>query len=121
MNSKDLAFKAAQLLDEKKGNEISVIKVDEITTLADYFVIVTGNSGPQVRAFSDELEFKLKQVGIVPDHIEGLGTRSWVVLDYQNVVIHIFDNEAREYYDLERLWQDGKKVPAEQWQKKTEN
>ncbi|MCL2486242.1 MAG: ribosome silencing factor [Oscillospiraceae bacterium] len=107
---KELALRAAAILDEKKGVDIEVIKVSEITTIADYFVICTGSSSTQVRAFADEVEFKLKQAGILPDHIEGRDTRSWVVLDYRSVVIHIFDPEAREYYDLERLWADGEKL-----------
>ena len=106
----ELATKIAGLLDMKKASDLAVIKVAEVTTIADYFVICTGSSNTQVRALADEVEFKLKQIGVVPDHIEGHQTRSWVVLDYETVVVHIFDPEARDYYDLERLWADGEKV-----------
>lgn len=113
MNSytpQELSTRIASILSDKKGTDIEIIKVSEITTIADFFVICTGSSSTQVRAFADEVEFKLKQSGVLPDHIEGRDTRSWIVLDYQSVVVHIFDPEAREYYDLERLWADGEKL-----------
>ena len=109
-NAKELAIKIAQMLDSKKAHELSLIEVTEVTEIADYFVICTGNSSTQVRALADEVEFKLKQEGIMPGHIEGHQTKSWIVMDYASVVVHIFDIEARAYYDLERLWADGKKL-----------
>lgn len=112
MESRELAIKIAKILDSKKAQGLSVIRVEDVTVLADYFVIVTGNSSTQVKAFADEVEFKLKQEGITPGHIEGHTTRSWIVLDYYNVIVHVFDPEAREYYDLERLWADGEKLDS---------
>lgn len=110
-----LAIKAAQILDKKKAHALSVIEVTDVTEIADYFVICTGNSSTQVKSFADEVEFKLKQDGILPGHIEGHQGRSWIVMDYHSVVVHIFDPQARDFYDLEHLWQDGKKLPPEEY------
>lgn len=95
------------MLDSKKAHELRLIEVAQVTEIADYFVICTGNSSTQVRALADEVEFKLKKEGIMPNHIEGHQTKSWIVMDYGSVVVHIFDIEARAFYDLERLWADG--------------
>jgi len=115
MTPKELAPRIAKILDSKKAHELSVIEVTAVTEIADYFVICTGNSSTQVRAFADEVEFKLKnEDSVMPYHIEGHTTRTWVAMDYGCVVVHIFDPEARNYYDLERLWADGTKVdPSE--------
>ena len=110
MESKDLALQCAKILSDKIAQALSVIYVREVTSLADYFVIATGSSSTHVKALADEVEFKLKQEGILPDHIEGHGTNSWIVLDYGSVVVHVFSEEARDFYDLERLWQDGEKL-----------
>ena len=110
MESKDLALKCAKILSDKIAQSLSVLYVSEVTSLADYFVIATGNSSTHVKALADEVEFKLKQEEIFPDHIEGHGTNLWIVLDYGSVVVHVFSEEAREFYDLERLWQDGEKL-----------
>lgn len=112
---KELALKIAKILDAKKAAGLSVISVSNVTELADYFVITTGRSSTQVKAFADEVEFKLKQEGITPDHIEGHKSRTWIVMDYQCVVVHIFDEQAREYYDLERLWKDGEKLDESEY------
>lgn len=110
MESRDMALQCAKILSDKIAQDLSVIYVREVTSLADYFVIATGGSSTHVKALADEVEFKLKQEGITPDHIEGHGTNSWIVMDYNNVVVHVFSEEAREFYDLERLWKDGEKL-----------
>ena len=110
MNSFELAKTAAKLLDEKKAEQISVIKIEEISSLADYFVIATGRGSTHVRSLSDELEEKLKAQGIAPARIEGYRSDSWILLDYQSVVVHVFTDEARDFYDLDRLWADGERV-----------
>ena len=110
MNSYELAKEAARLLDSKKAENISVIKIDAISSLADYFVIATGRGSTQVRSLSDELEEKLKAQGTAPARIEGYRSDSWILLDYSQVVAHIFTQEARDFYDLDRLWVDGVKV-----------
>lgn len=105
----DTVKKIVKALDDKKGNDIKVIKIDELTIVADYFVLVTGNSNTHIRALADEVEFQLEQAGMKPDHIEGRAT-GWVIIEYAGVVAHIFTEEAREYYNLERLWEDAAKV-----------
>ena len=108
MTPKELAIIAAKALDEKKGREISTIQVTEQTTLADYFVIATGSSNTQINALSGAVEKAMKeQAGEDPLRREGYREGTWVLLDYGCVVVHIFSEEAREFYALERLWHDG--------------
>ncbi len=107
--SLDLVKKIVKALDDKKGNDIEVIKIDELTIVADYFVIVTANSNTHVRALADEVEYQLGEEGIKTDHIEGRAT-GWILMEYPGVVVHIFIEESRNYYNLERLWEDGKKL-----------
>lgn len=113
MESFEAAKNAARLLDEKKAEHISVIKIDDISSLADYFVIATGRGSTHVRSLADEVEEKLKQQGVEPVRIEGYRSDNWVLMDYQSVVVHVFTGEARDFYDLDRLWADGTKV---EWQ-----
>jgi len=110
MTPLDLAKKAALLLDDKKAMDIRVIKIEEISSLADYFVLVTGTSNTHVRSLSDEVEMKLKEQGLLPMGVEGYRYNSWILLDYTSVVIHIFTAEGREFYNLDRLWADGTPV-----------
>lgn len=111
MTPKELAIIAAKALDEKKGKEISAIEITDLTTLADYFVIATGGSNTQINALCDAVEKAMKeQAGEAPLHREGHRDGTWVLLDYGCVVVHVFSDEAREFYSLERLWSDGKPV-----------
>jgi len=105
----ELAIIAAKALDDKKGKEIRAIEIAEQTTLADYFVFATGSSNTQINALCDSVEKELKeQAGEQPLRREGYRDGTWVLLDYGCVVIHVFSQEAREFYSLERLWNDGK-------------
>ena len=106
--------KIVKALDDKKGNDIKVIKIDELTIVADYFVLVTGNSNTHIRALADEVEFQLEEAGLKPDHAEGR-TTGWVIIEYAGVVAHIFTEEARNYYNLERLWEDASKIDVSQF------
>lgn len=109
MTPKELAIIATKALDEKRGKEISAIEVTELTTLADYFVIATGSSNTQINALSDAVEKALKeQAGENPLRREGHRDGTWVLLDYGCLCVHIFSEEARDFYSLERLWCDGK-------------
>lgn len=109
MDSKALADKIAVILDNKKGIDIEVIDVMEKTVLADYFVIVSGNSTTQIKALADEVEYVLKnEDGIVADHVEGHGSNRWVLIDYKDVVVHVFHPEDRANYNLEKLWESKK-------------
>ncbi len=110
MTSLELAQAAASCLHNKKAEELTVLKIDEISSLTDYFVFATGTSNTHVNALADELEVKLKALGITPHHLEGYRANAWVLMDYGNVVVHIFTPQAREFYDLDRLWQDGQPV-----------
>ncbi len=116
MTSKELAVKAAAILDNKKAGEVKVLKTEEVTVLCDYIVIATGNSTTQVRALADELEFKLKEQGVAPARIEGYESRNWILIDYYGVIVHIFHPEAREFYKLETLWADAKPVSDSEWE-----
>ena len=112
--SLDIVKKIVKALDDKKGNDIQVIKIEELTIVADYFVICTANSNTHVRSLADEVEYQLEEAGIKADHIEGRAT-GWVLLEYHGVVVHIFLEEARNYYNLERLWEDASKIDASQF------
>ncbi len=106
MTPKELALAAAKALDSKKADDLTVLETTDVTTLADYFVICTATSSTQVKALCDLCEETLKKLGEAPHHIEGHRGGVWVLLDYSSVVIHIFMPEAREFYNLERLWND---------------
>lgn len=110
LNSFETAKAAAKVLADKKGINISIIKIEDVSVLSDYMVIATGTSSTHVKALSEEVEFKLKEAGVTVSHIEGYRSNSWVLLDYVDVIVNVFSDEAREYYDLERLWRDGEKI-----------
>lgn len=110
MKAKEMADLAVRALDGRKGQDIKALATGELTTLAEYFVLCTGTSGTQIRALSDAVEKALADVGEEPHHIEGHRDGTWVLMDYSCVVIHIFTEEAREFYDLERLWKDASEV-----------
>lgn len=110
MTSLDLTKKIVQILDDKKADEIQVIKVRDLTIVADYFVIASTNNSTHVKALVDEVEFVLKEQGQPPLHTEGYQHANWIVLDYADVVVHVFHEETRGYYNLERLWSDGQQI-----------
>lgn len=110
MNSYDQAVMAAKAISSKKGLDIQVIEIGDISVLADYMVIATGTSSTHVKALADEVEYKLDEAGISVSHIEGYRSNSWILLDYVDVIVNVFSDEARGFYDLDRLWQDGKPV-----------
>lgn len=109
MSPKEIVTAAVKALDDKKAQDIQVFEITELSTLGDYLVIATGTSSTQIRALSDEVEARLSQSGVEPDHIEGRAT-NWYLLDYRSVMIHVFGKDAREFYNLERLWADAKPV-----------
>ena len=108
--SRELAEIAVKALDSKKGKEIRLIRIDKITTLAEYFVICTGTSNTQTNALCDAVEKALTEKGEEPLHREGYRGGTWVLLDYGCVVVHVFNDEARKFYSLEHLWADGEEV-----------
>ena len=108
--SRELAEIAVKAFDSKKGKEIRLIRIDKITTLAEYFVICTGTSNTQINALCDAVEKELTEKGEEPLHREGYRGGTWVLLDYGCVVVHVFNDEARKFYSLEHLWADGEEV-----------
>lgn len=111
MTPKELAILAAKALDSKKGMDISVMDVEGLTSLTDYFVICTGGSNTQINALCDAVEEQMeKEGGEKALRREGHRGGTWVLLDYGCVVVHVFNSEAREFYSLERLWNDGTPV-----------
>jgi ribosome-associated protein len=112
--SLDTVKKIVKALDDKKANDIEVIKINELTIVADYFVIATANSNTHIRSLADEVEYQLEEAGIKLDHAEGRAT-GWVLLEYKGVIVHIFIEETRNYYNLERLWEDAKKIDVNQF------
>lgn len=110
MNSYEQSILTAKAISNKKGLNIKLIEIGDISSLADYMVIATGTSSTHVKAIADEVEYQLDEAGISVSHIEGYRSNSWILLDYVDVIVHIFSDEAREFYDLERLWQDGKEI-----------
>ena len=112
--SLELTKKIVKALDDKLARDIEVIKTEEVTIVADYFVIATANSNTHVRALADEIEYQLEQENIHPDHVEGRAT-GWVLMQYGGVVVHIFLEDSRQYYNLERLWDDASKLDISQF------
>ncbi len=108
MTSQELAKRITELIQEKKGKQIALIDIKGLTDYADYFVVATGESGLQIKAIVDHLEDELLKEGIKPFGKEGYEHQRWVLLDYVDVVVHIFNHEAREFYGIERLFADAK-------------
>jgi ribosome-associated protein len=103
---------AVNAADDKKAYDLVVLDISKITSFTSYFFLCTGDSSRQMQAIADEVEKKLKTFGIRPSHVEGYQNSEWILMDYMDFVIHIFSKNARAYYDLERLWRDGKKLDA---------
>ena len=110
MEPKTLAGLAVISLDKHKAEEIKVIGVTELTSIADYFVIASGTSTTQVKALSDYVEEELGREGQEPRRIEGYAASNWILMDYGDLIVHIFSRDDRLFYDLERIWRDGKVV-----------
>lgn len=110
MTPYESAIVLAQALDGKKGSGIKVLKTEGLTTLADYFVICTATSSTQIRAMSDACEEAMEKHGEKVHHIEGHRGGTWLLLDFSSVVVHVFTDESRKFYDLERLWGDAEEV-----------
>ena len=105
-NPEALATYIVKVLDSKKAKDIKLLHVEKQTVIADYFVICTGNSRTQIRALADEVEFKLSAYEIAPMHTEGADTGVWVLQDFGNVIVHIFNGESRDFYKLDKLYMD---------------
>ncbi len=106
-----------EALEEKKAVDIKIIDIEHISTIADYFIITSGKNKNQVQALADETEERLGKAGFEPKHIEGYATANWILMDYGDIIIHIFDEENRLFYDLERIWRDGKSTDIDFFRK----
>ncbi|MDP9750598.1 ribosome silencing factor [Thermoanaerobacter pentosaceus] len=107
---KDKVFKIYKVLEDNKASDIKILYIGDLTVVADYFIIATGNSDTHVKALTEEIEKKLMEEGILVDHIEGYNWGKWVLMDYGDVIVHIFQQIEREFYNLERLWADAKEI-----------
>ena len=116
-NAKEMAKIAYQALTEKKGENVRVIQITEVATFADYFIIADGNNPSQINALVDNVEEQLSKAGYEPKRIEGIRNSNWILMDYGDIIVHIFSKEDRLFYDLERIWKDGKEISEEELEK----
>ena len=105
---KMMAQIACKAIDDKKGQDIKIIDIHNVSVIADYFVIASGTNSNQVQAIVDNVEEQLGRAGFEAKQIEGNRNSSWILMDYGDVIVHVFDEENRLFYDLERIWRDGK-------------
>lgn len=98
---------AVKALDSRKAKNITALKVEDLTILANYFIIASATSTTQVKALADEVEYQLGEKGVKPKSIEGYQSQTWIMLDYYDIIVHVFLGETRDFYQLERLWADG--------------
>ena len=115
--SKEMARIAYNALSDKKGEDVKIIDITGISVLADYFIIANGNSDSQVNALVDNVEEELHKAGYPLRQREGQASGSWVLLDFGDIIIHVFDKENLLFYDLERIWKDGKDITVEELDK----
>ncbi len=112
---KEMAKIACKAIDDKKGQDIKVINIHNVSVIADYFVIASGTNSNQVQAIVDNVEEQLGRAGYEAKQIEGNRSSSWILMDYGDVIIHVFDEENRLFYDLERIWRDGKVLDMDEF------
>lgn len=111
---KEMALLACKALEDKKAIDLKIIDIHEISVMADYFLITSGSNPNQVKALMDNVDETLGRAGYQAKHVEGTQNSSWVLMDYGDLIIHIFDEENRLFYDLERIWRDGKMITPEE-------
>lgn len=113
MNIKETAIKAADIIDGKKGKDIVILDVSKISNFTDYFVIAHGTSDRQLKTLADEVDNGMEEKGIELYHKEGKETSGWILLDYGDIIVHLFLEEQRQHYNIEKLWYDGEIIPYE--------
>ena len=111
--SKKMASMAVDALEDRKGEDVKVLDISEISTLADYFIIAGGTNINQVQAMADNVQEVLGRAGHMTKNVEGYESGNWILLDFGDIIVHVFDNESRLFYDLERIWRDGKVIDKE--------
>lgn len=112
-NAKEMVKTAVAALQDKKGEDIRVIDISGVTVIADYFIIASGSNPNQVQALVDNVEEQMYKAGYDDPRLEGYNTASWVLLDYNDVIVHVFSQDDRLFYDLERIWRDGKEIDVD--------
>lgn len=110
MTALERAKQIANILDEKKGEDIRVLHIGDLTSIGDYFVVANGNATTHVKSLADAVDEKLSAEGLEPKRVEGYNTANWILMDYYDVIVHVFLKETREFYSLERLWGDAPEV-----------
>lgn len=113
MNTKETALLAVNALEDKKAEDVRIIDISEISTIADYFIITDGSNKSQIQAMADNVSEILGRAGVNLRQMEGYQNANWILMDFQDVIIHIFDRENRLFYDLERIWRDGVLIDKE--------
>jgi ribosome-associated protein len=108
--SKEMVKLAVKALEDKKGEDIKIIDIQNVSVLADYFIIAGGANPNQVQAMADNVEEELFKAGFEARQVEGYNTANWILMDYNDIIVHIFSREDRLFYDLERIWRDGKVI-----------
>lgn len=108
--SKEMTKLTIAALEDKKANDVRVIDIAGVSVIADYFVIASGSNTNQVQAMADSVREALGRAGHEPRQVEGYGSANWILMDYNDIIVHIFSDESRTFYDLERIWRDGKEV-----------
>ena len=111
--SKKMALLAVEALEDKKAEDITIIDISEVSVLADYFIIADGSNRNQVQAMADSAEEALGRAGYDAKQIEGYQSANWILMDYKDIIVHVFSKEDRAFYDLERIWRDGKQIPIQ--------
>ena len=114
--SKKMALLAVEALEDKKAEDITIIDISEVSVLADYFIIEDGSNRNQVQAMADSAEEALGRAGYDAKQIEGYQSANWILMDYKDIIVHVFSKEDRAFYDLERIWRDGKQITKEDLQ-----
>ena len=112
MESREMAITAARAMDAKKGARITVLQLEDLTVITDYFVVGTGASRVQTQAMADGAQKALKEMDILPNRVEGFQEGRWILLDFGQIIIHIFQEDERKFYSLERLWADAPCLPT---------
>jgi ribosome-associated protein len=110
MTAKEMVQIAYEALEDKKGIDVTILDITPVTVIADYFMIASGSNRNQVQALADSVQEELAKQNIHPKQVEGYQTANWILLDYGDIIIHVFNEDDRMFYDLERIWKDGKEV-----------
>ncbi len=110
--SKKMAAMAVDALEDRKGEDVRVIDISGISTLGDFFIIAAGSNRNQVQALADSVQEKLGRAGFMTKNVEGYDAANWILLDFGDIIVHVFNSEMRVFYDLERIWRDGREVSA---------